>query len=178
MNDKLLLEKKLNRWAWVISIVVFLVVAMMGNPMFRIQTTIDFSFLPVFHSTMNAITAVLLIAALYFIKNKNKTRHQQMIYIAMGTSALFLASYVTYHLTTPAVKFGGEGTIRIVYFTLLISHIVLAAVGMPFILLTFIRAFTGQFERHKRMARWVWWIWFYIASTGPICYLMLRPYYK
>lgn len=176
-KPNLLLEKKLNRLAAVLTVAVLGLVVAMGMPQFKIKTGIDFHFLPPFHSTMNALTAVLLVAALYFIKKKDMARHRQMIYAAMGTSALFLLSYVAYHITTPPTRFGGTGAIRVVYFTLLNTHIVLAGIGFPFILLTFIRAFTGQYERHKKMARWVWWLWFYIAVTGPICYLMLKPYY-
>jgi putative membrane protein len=172
------LETRLNRWAYLISVVVLGLVVITGMPKFRIKTDMDFSFLPPFHSSMNAITAVLLLAALYFIKNKNMTRHRQMIYAAMATSALFLLSYVTYHITTPPTKFGGTGTIRTVYFTLLNTHILAAGVGLPLILLTFIRAFVGNYERHKIMARRVWWLWFFIAVSGPVCYLMLRPYYS
>jgi putative membrane protein len=84
---------------------------------------------------------------------------------------------VAYHFTTPETKFGGEGTIKIIYLILLLTHIVAAAVIFPFILFTFIRAITNQFDRHKKMARWVYWVWLYVAITGPICYLMLKPYY-
>jgi putative membrane protein len=95
----------------------------------------------------------------------------------MVCSALFLISYVLYHFTTPETRYGGQGTMRAIYFFFLITHVVLAAVTLPFILLTFTRAYTNQFERHKKMARWVFPLWLYVAVTGPICYLMLRPYY-
>ena len=186
----LILEKKLNRIAAVLTVVVLGLVAAMGNP-HKIETGIDFSFLPPFHSMVNAITAVLLVAALIFIKKKDMILHRKMIYAAMLMSVLFLASYVLYHFTTRETLFGDAnhdhivspdelaavGGLRALYFVLLFSHIALAGLGFPFILLTFIRAYTGQYERHKRMARWVWWVWFYIAVTGPICYLMLKPYY-
>ena len=152
-----------------------MVVGMMRQ--IHIPTSIDFSFLPPFHATLNALAALVLLAALYFIKNKNIKAHRQSIYFAMGLSILFLLSYVIYHLTTPETKFGGEGTIRYVYFFFLITHVVLAAVILPFILFTFIRAYTGQIERHRKMAKWVYPLWLYVAITGPICYLMLRPYY-
>jgi putative membrane protein len=95
----------------------------------------------------------------------------------MFTSALFLLSYVLYHFTTPETRFGGEGVIRYIYFFILITHIILAALTLPFILLTFNRAYTDQFDRHRKMARWVFPLWLYVAVTGPICYLMLKPYY-
>ena len=98
--------------------------------------------------------------------------------LAMISSLLFLLGYVLYHITNADTKFGGVGTIRPIYFFLLITHIVLAAVIFPFILFTYIRAFTGQFIRHKKMARWVYWFWLYVAVTGPVLYLMIKPYYK
>jgi len=143
----------------------------------HIDTGIDFSFLPPFHATVNALAAVALMASFYFIKNKNIEAHKKANFLALGLSVLFLLSYVVYHLTTEATKFGGEGSIRYVYFFLLITHVILAAVILPFILFTFIRAYTGQIERHRKMAKWVYPLWLYVAITGPICYLMLRPYY-
>jgi putative membrane protein len=143
----------------------------------KIDLGIDFHFLPPIHATLNAITAVILLVALYYIKNKQIEQHRKAIYLAMVCSALFLVSYVLYHFTTPETRFGGTGTIRTVYFFLLLTHVVLAAVTLPLVLLTFNRAYTNQIERHRKMARWVFPLWLYVAITGPICYLMLKPYY-
>ncbi len=170
------LEKKLNVVALIVSAVVLALVVLMRSV--KIDVGIDFSFLPPFHAMLNALTAITLLFALYFIKSKNVKSHRKSIYVAMSLSVLFLLSYVVYHFTTPDTKFGGVGTIRTVYFVLLITHITLAALTLPFILLTFIRAYTNQFERHKKMARWLFPFWLYVALTGPICYLMLMPYYK
>ncbi|MEI6409049.1 MAG: DUF420 domain-containing protein [Bacteroidota bacterium] len=169
------LEKKLNTIAYIVSAAVLLLVGAMRR--YKIDLGVDFSFLPPFHASLNAITAVLLLVALYFIKNKQVAQHRKTIYAAMVTSALFLLSYVLYHFTTPETKYGGEGVMRSIYFFLLITHVILAAAVLPFILLTFNRAYTDQFERHKKMARWVFPLWLYVAVTGPICYLMLKPYY-
>ena len=171
----LVLAKKLNRVAIAISAVLLLIVG--GMRRIKIDTEIDFSFLPPFHSSVNALTALVLLLALYYIKQKNIEAHRRMIYWAMGLSVLFLGSYVLYHITTEETRYCMEGNIRYVYFFFLITHVILAAVILPFILFTFIRAFTGQYERHRKMARWVWPLWFYVALTGPICYLMLRPCY-
>lgn len=169
------LEKKLNILAVVVSIAVLALVVLMRQ--YKIETNLDFSFLPPIHSALNALAAVALMFALYFIKNKNVQAHRNSIYAALIFSALFLLSYVVYHFTTEETKFGGEGTIRYIYFFLLITHVVLAALILPFIFMTFNRAFTNQFDRHKKIARWVYPLWLYVAITGPICYLMLRPYY-
>ena len=96
---------------------------------------------------------------------------------AMVCSALFLLCYVAYHFTNEETRFGGEGFARTAYFVLLISHIVLAALSLPFILQTWIYGFTNQFEKHRKMAKLVFPVWLYVALTGPICYLMLQPYY-
>ncbi|MEY4204509.1 MAG: hypothetical protein RL013_2213 [Bacteroidota bacterium] len=169
------LEKKLNTLAYVVSVVVLLLVGLMRRV--KIETDIDFSFLPPVHASLNALTAVILVVAFIHIKNGRVEQHRKAIYAAMVTSALFLLSYVLYHFTTPETRFGGEGTIRYIYFFILVTHIVLAAVTLPFILLTFNRAYTDQFDRHKKMARWVFPLWLYVAVTGPVCYLMLKPYY-
>lgn len=169
------LEKKLNRLAYLVSFVVLLLVGMMRRIKFDIG--IDFSFLPPLHASLNALAAVMLVFAFYFIKNGQIENHRKAIYAAMVCSALFLVSYVLYHFTTEETKYGGQGGLRTLYFLLLITHVVLAAVILPFILLTFTRAYTNQFERHKKMARWVFPLWLYVAVSGPICYLMLKPYY-
>jgi putative membrane protein len=170
------LEKRLNIIAIIVSAVVLLAIVLMRKPE-KLDLGMDFSFLPPVHATFNALAAVALIFALYFIKQKNMQAHRNCIYTAMAFSALFLVSYVLYHSTTPETKYGGQGTMRTVYFLLLITHVILAAVILPFIFFTFNRAFTGQYERHKKMARWVYPLWLYVAISGPICYLMLKPYY-
>lgn len=169
------LEQRLNRVAYVVSALVLFLVVLMRRV--KLDVGVDFSFLPPLHASLNALTAVILLVALWFIKQKNVEAHRRSIYAAMLCSALFLLSYVLYHFTTPETRYGGEGLARYVYFFILITHVVLAAVILPFILLTFTRAYTNQFERHKKMARWVFPLWLYVAITGPICYLMLKPYY-
>ena len=176
MDANKALEKKLNKYAWIASIAVFLLVVFMRK-IPRQDFGIDFSFLPAFYSSLNGIVAVLLIAALYFIKNKKVEMHERMMTFAMILSTLFLLCYVIYHITNPETKFCQEGSIRYVYFFLLITHIVLAAVILPFILFTYIRAYTKQFERHKKIAKWVYPFWLYVAITGPVLYLMLKPCY-
>jgi putative membrane protein len=179
----------MNRVAWALSAVVLLLVVLMRTV--RIPTSIDFSFLPPIHASLNALTAVTLVAALVFIKRRQIARHRQAIYASMVMSVLFLLSYVVYHFTSAEVRFGDAdhngvvdaveraavGGLRPVYLVLLITHVVLAGGILPFILFTFNRAFTGQYARHKAMAKWVFPVWLYVAVTGPACYLMLRPFY-
>lgn len=185
------IARKLNTFAWIFTAVVLLLVGAMRRIKIPLPEGWDLSFLPPFHAGVNALTAVVLLLALYFIKQKNVAAHRRAIYVAMSLSVLFLLSYVAYHFTTPETIYGdvdgngrldaGElaavGSARTAYLVLLLSHIVLAAVSLPLILFTFIRGFTDQVERHRRMARWVFPLWFYVAVTGPVCYWMLKPFY-
>jgi putative membrane protein len=192
MVENLSLARKLNVYAWIITGVVLTLVGLMRRVKISLPDGWDVGFLPPFHATLNALTAVVLLIALYYIKQKNIAAHQKAIYVAVGLSVLFLLSYVAYHFTTPETVFGdlnGDGVLddaeklavggkRTVYLVILLTHIVLAAVILPFILFTFIRAYTGQYEKHRKMAKWVWPLWFYVAVTGPVAYFMLAPYYQ
>jgi len=171
------LAKKLRAWAWVITVAVLSLVGLMRQVKIPLPEGVSFSFLPPVHAVLNTLAAVALIAAYAFIRKKKVEQHRKAIYAAFGLSVAFLLCYVVYHFTTPATLYGGEGAIRTVYFFLLITHVVLAAGSFPFILFTFIRAYTNQIDQHKKMARWVFPIWLYVAVTGPICYFMLLPYY-
>ncbi len=166
--------KKLNVWATIVSVVVLLLVAVMRQ-IPRFDLGIDFSFLPAVYSVLNASVAVVLIIALNHIRNKRIAQHKQLVTTALIMSSLFLVMYVLYHITSPEIRYCGTGTTRSIYFFLLITHVSLAAISFPFILFTYIRGFTSQIERHKKMARWVFWVWLYVAITGPIVYLMVRP---
>ncbi|MFT5166645.1 MAG: putative membrane protein [Saprospiraceae bacterium] len=174
-NTNLKLAKKLNIAAIIVSVVVLFIVGFMRQV--KLDSGIDFTFLPPVYSTLNAICAVFLGMALYQIKNKNIKKHQLYINIALGCSVVFLVCYVLYHFTTPETKYCHEGSIRYLYFFLLITHIILAAVILPFILFTYIRGFTGQIEKHRKMAKIVFPLWFYVAVTGPIIYFMLKDCY-
>jgi putative membrane protein len=175
--EDLKLAKKLKVWAWIITVAVLSLVGLMRQVKIPLPEGVSFSFLPPFYATLNALTAVVLIFAYRFIRQKKVEQHKKAIYLAIALSVGFLLSYVVYHFTTEATLYGGEGFIRTVYFILLITHVILAAAIFPFILFTFIRAYTNQIDQHKKMARWVFPIWLYVAISGPICYLMLLPYY-
>jgi putative membrane protein len=174
MNNDVLL-KVMDRTAVGITVIILFIVGMMRRV--KIPTDIDFSFLPPIHAAVNTLAALALIMAYYFIKRKDVNRHRKSIYTAIAFSVLFLISYVLYHFTTEETRFCKEGTIRTVYFIILTSHIILAGMILPFIMLAFNRAYCGFYERHKRMTKWVYPIWLYVAISGPICYLLLRPCY-
>lgn len=169
------LRKRLDIAAYILSVVVLLLVGLMRRV--KVDVGIDFSFLPPVHASFNVVVAICLVAALYFIKQKNIQAHRNAIFGAMLFSALFLLSYVAYHFTTEETKYCFQGTSRTIYFIILISHIILAGISLPFILLTFSRGISFTVDKHKKMARWVYPIWLYVAISGPISYIMLRPCY-
>jgi uncharacterized membrane protein YozB (DUF420 family) len=133
--------------------------------------------LPALNATLNGLAAILLISGYLFIKRGNQRKHQWCMLGALGTSALFLVSYVTYHLNTGSRPFPGQGPIRLVYFTILITHVVLAAVIVPLALITATRGLRSQFDRHVRIARWTFPVWVYVSVTGVVIYLMLYRLY-
>ncbi len=171
----LLLARRLNIAAWVVTVIVLAFVAMMRRV--NIESAVDFSMLPAVNAMLNTVTALILVAAFVAIRRKLVTAHRRLMTTALAVSVLFLIGYVLYHFTTDETTFCREGWIRPVYYVVLITHIVLAAVILPFILFTFIRGYTGQYVRHRRMARWVWPLWLYVAVSGPAVYLLLAPCY-
>ncbi|MCZ6492216.1 MAG: DUF420 domain-containing protein [Acidobacteria bacterium] len=137
------------------------------------QSGHEVSALPALNAFLNATCAVLLITGYIFIRRKKVTAHKTCMLAALGVSSLFLVSYVIYHYQAGSVAFEGTGFIRPVYFTLLISHIVLAACIVPLALITIYRAWSEQFDRHRRIARWTLPIWLYVSVTGVVVYWML-----
>ncbi|MFC4993065.1 DUF420 domain-containing protein [Rubritalea tangerina] len=192
-EPNVVLGKKLKVAAWVLTAAVLVLVGLMRRPELRIPLPegFSFSFLPPVHAVLNTIVSIALVVALLGIKKKNIQLHVRAISVAMLTSVLFLLCYVAYHFTTPEVLFGdinGNGVLedheraevgssRTVYLLVLVSHIVLAGVSLPFILFTWINGATHQFAKHRKLARWVYPMWLYVAVTGPVCYLLLKPYY-
>ena len=185
------LAKKLNLLVWIISAAVLGLVVMMQKIKIPLPEGADLSSLPGFHALLNSMAAVFLILAIWAIKKGKVLLHQKMIYAAFICSLVFLLSYVTYHITTPATLFGDankdgllssaerevvSGT-RPYYLFILISHIGLAALSFPFILRTFVHAFTNQFVKHRKLSKKVFPVWLYVAVTGPVVYIFLQPYY-
>lgn len=160
-----------------VSFVVFAAVVILS----RVQLKVDLGFsvhvFAAINAVINSCVSLLLIAALVAIKNKNYVAHKNMMLTAMVLSILFLVSYIAHHLLSGDTKFGGEGAIRYVYFIILITHIFLAAIILPFILYTAYRSLTGEFEKHKKLAKYTWPLWLYVSITGVVVYLMISPYY-
>ncbi len=162
----------------ILSVVIPVVVAvLLFYPQVAKLSNADFSFLPSLNAILNSTTALLLIIALVFIKNGKQKLHSATMLGAVGVSVLFLVSYVIYHSQSPPTHFGGEGAIKYVYYTVLTSHIILAVVVLPFVLLAVYFGLTGKFTKHKKIVRWGFPIWLYVAISGVLVYLLIRPYY-
>jgi len=129
--------------------------------------------LPALNASLNSISTILLGAGYYFIRRREIARHRMSMIAAFVCSCLFLTSYLIYHYHVGSIPFTGQGWIRPVYFTILITHIILAAAIVPLALITLYRAWRGQFDRHKRIARWTWPLWMYVSVTGVVIYVML-----
>ena len=134
---------------------------------------ISISDLPTVNAALNAAAAILIGAGVYFIKRKNIPAHKACMVAALAVSSLFLTSYLTYHYNVGNVRFTKEGWIRNVYFPLLISHTILAAVILPMVLRTAFLAFKGRFRNHVRIAKWTFPAWMYVSVTGVVVYVML-----
>ena len=167
-------SKKYNSWIIILSIAIPLVVAVLFRVKIDVQLPV---FLPPIYATLNAFTAILLMAAFWAVKNKKIALHEKLMKTAIGFSVLFLVLYVAYHMTSDSTKFGGEGTIKTVYFVILITHILLSVLVIPFVLITFVRGITNQVELHKKIARFTFPLWLYVAVTGVVVYVMISPYY-
>jgi putative membrane protein len=178
-NNNKTVEQKYNIWIIILSIAIPVVVAVLFNVKLKdlgFEVT-PLSFLPPIYATVNAVTAVLLISAVRAIKKGNRKLHETLMKFAIACSVLFLAMYVAYHMTADATKFGGEGTIKYVYYFILLTHIALSIIVIPLVLITYVRALAEKFDQHKKIAKITFPIWLYVAVTGVIVYLMISPYY-
>ena len=173
MEEKEILDdKKYNKLIVILSIAIPVVVA----ALFGIRLDIELPvFLPPIYATINAFTALILIAAFVAIKKKNLILHENLMTTAIWCSVAFLVMYVLYHMTSNSTSYGGN--YRALYLFILISHIVLSVAVIPFVLITYVRAITKNFEKHKKIAKITYPLWLYVAITGVIVYIMISPYY-
>ena len=168
-------KNKYNLWIWIISIVVPVAVAVLFTV--RIPGVERMGFLPPIYATLNALTAVILIISVIQIKKGNRKNHEFLMKTAILLSLLFLLLYIAYHMTSDSTKYGGDGILKYLYYFILITHIMLSITVIPFVLITYVRAITGKFEKHKAIARITFPLWLYVAITGVIVYVMISPYY-
>lgn len=168
-------EKNIKRWITILSIAIPVVVALLFT--YKIPNAEPLKFLPPIYATINGLTAVLLIAAVYFIREGKQKIHQYIMNVNITLSLLFLIMYVAYHMTSESTPFGGEGAIKYVYYFILITHILLSIGVIPLVLITYSKAYLKKFEAHKKWSKITFPIWLYVAVTGVIVYLMISPYY-
>lgn len=138
---------------------------------------LDLRFIPKVNATINFVVSILLALGLFFIKRKEIKKHQICMGTAFSLSALFLVFYVIYHFLYESTKYGGDGFLKIIYLIILLTHIVLAAVVVPFVLFSFYFALTNQIEKHRKLSKITWPIWFYVSVSGVLVYLLVSPYY-
>ncbi|QMU27211.1 DUF420 domain-containing protein [Adhaeribacter radiodurans] len=165
----------------VIAILSVAVPALVAFLLFMPQTgklgNVNVTFLPKLHALLNSLTAIALVTGYSFVKRKNIRGHRFAMVTAFTLSAFFLISYVTYHYQAEPTRYGGEGTLKAIYYVILLTHIVLAAVIVPLVLLSVYFAVSDQINRHRKIARWTFPIWLYVAITGVVVYFMIAPYY-
>ena len=161
-----------------VSVIVFGAVVALGKVKLDVQLGFDEHIFAKINAAINSTVSVLLLFGLIAVKGKKYLLHKRIMITAIILSCLFLVSYICHHLFTGETKFGGEGSIRYIYYFILGTHIILAAIILPFILFTAYRSMIGEFARHKKLARITWPIWFYVAVTGVLVYFMISPYYN
>jgi putative membrane protein len=173
------LEKRYNKWIILLSVSIPLVVVLLFSVNLKKMgfAVESLTFLPPIYASINGLTAILLVSAVVAIKNGNRKLHENLMKTAVGCSIAFLGMYVAYHMTSDSTKFGGEGTIKYVYYFILATHIILSIVIIPLVLITYVRALAQIFDKHKKIAKITFPIWLYVAITGVVVYLMISPYY-
>lgn len=161
-----------------VSIIVFAAIVLLSRVKLDVQLGFDEHVFARINAVINSTVSILLLAGLIAVKNKKYLLHKRIMISAIILSCLFLVSYICHHLFTGETKFGGEGTIRYIYYFILGTHIVLAGIILPFILFTAYRAMTGDWARHRKLSKITWPIWLYVAITGVVVYFMISPYYN
>jgi len=182
MSDSVI-DKKVLRVIYVLSVVIPIVVGVLmvipgeWKRALGVSENSAVSSLPLMHAFLNGTTFLFLIMAVIAIKKKKVTIHRTFMLIALVLSSLFLVSYVVYHFTHPSAKFLGEGAVRYIYFSILISHIILSVPVIPLALLSVYRGWTDDIKRHKKIVKFAFPIWLYVSFTGVLVYLFMQPYY-
>ena len=154
---------------------VFAAVVILSKVKLDVDLGFDVHVFASINAFINSIVSVLLLAALIAVRNRRLELHRNIMFAAMVLSFLFLVSYIAHHLLSGDTVYGGVGSIRYLYYFILITHIFLAAIILPFILFTTYRALIGEYSRHKKLARITWPIWFYVSVSGVVVYLMISP---
>ena len=174
-SKEILDEKKYNKLIVVLSVLIPIVVAVLFGV--KIPNVEPLTFLPPIYASINAVTALVLVLAFIAIQNKKIKLHKRLMTFAIMLSVSFLVMYVAYHMTSDSTKFGGEGGAKYFYYFVLLTHILLSIIVIPFVLITYVRAITNNIEKHKKIAKITFPLWLYVAITGVVVYIMISPYY-
>lgn len=177
--DNLQAEKRYNTWIVILSVIIPVVVALLFGVNLR-ELGYDIqplTFLPPIYASINAITALVLVIAFIAIQKKKITLHKRLMQFAVSLSLAFLVMYVAYHMTSDSTKYGGVGLLRYLYYVILITHVLMSIIVIPFVLITYVRAITNNIERHKKIAKITFPLWLYVAISGVVVYIMISPYY-
>ncbi len=175
MNQNIQAEQKYNKWIIILSVIIPIVVAILFGV--KIPNVEPLTFLPPIYATTNAITAFVLVTAFWAITSGKRKLHENLMKVAILLSVAFLVMYVAYHMTSDSTKYGGEGFMKYVYYVILILHIIMSIVVIPFVLITYVRAITNNIERHKKIARITFPLWLFVAVSGVVVFIMISPYY-
>jgi putative membrane protein len=170
-------DKKARLLILLVSAVIFIAIVILGRVKLDVDLGFDEHIFAGINAIINTIVSVSLLTGLITAKQGKYTTHKYIMLCSIALSVLFLVFYICHHLFAGETKFGGTGTIRYIYYFILGTHIILAAIILPFILFTAYRALIDENEKHRKLAKITWPIWFYVALTGPIVYLMISPYY-
>ena len=170
-------EKPAKRWIWIFSGIVFLAVVVLNRVQVPTSGTWDVHLFAKANAVINSLVSLLLFAGLFTAKAGKWAVHRRVMISAMILSVLFLVSYILHHLFAGETTFGGEGAMKVLYYVILATHIILAATSLPFILLTAFRALSANYPAHRKLAERVWPVWFYVSVTGVVVYMLISPYY-
>ncbi|TPE42560.1 DUF420 domain-containing protein [Pontibacter mangrovi] len=170
-------DKRILSLIAVLSVVIPVVVAVLFFMPKAHTPGIDVSYLPGFHAILNSLTAITLVIGYVNVKKGNTKAHRAAMLTAFGLSAIFLVSYVTYHFLGQRTVYGGDGILKYIYYFILLTHIVLAVVIVPLVLLSVYFGITNQLKRHRRISKWTFPTWLYVAITGVLVYILISPYY-
>ena len=171
-------DKRANFLIILFSVIVFVAVVFLSRVKLELDLPFNVHVFAEVNGLINSVVSFLLLVGLLAVKRGRYELHNRVMIAAMILSILFLVSYILHHLLSDSTSYGGEGIMKAVYYFILISHIILAGIIMPFVLFTAYRALTAEWPRHKKLAKITWPIWFYVSVTGVIVYLMISPYYQ
>ncbi len=170
-------EALAKRWIWIFSGIVFLAVVVLDRVQAPAPEGFDVHLFARINAVINSTVSVLLIAGLFTAKAGNWTAHRGVMLAAIALSVFFLASYVLHHLFAGSTPYGGRGPMKLAYYVVLFTHVILAATSLPFILLTAYRSLSADYPRHRRLAKRVWPVWLYVSVSGVVVFWMISPYY-